>query len=1192
MEFTNLLSIVGFILLSFLIALFWDRKINFDRKNRKRSSEKFFFAFFGMAAAFVAIDNWLIIGDFGVLNTNKKEIFQESGLQSLFEWWGIYAFIIGIFIGMVILSFVHKRILQTVKRFNIFSFYHFLKIRYHNARNFIQFISKINLILFVPIVFFQVKIIASYLFPELNSYLSSLLISLSFILIFLYVSNRNTKLPYLISFTLLFLWLILSFSLKGESTTAIYLSMPNVPFALTLLFLGFTYYISIPRNFSTYAYKKVENKKVNTINKSLFVGGFLFFLFLFHFIPVGGFSVQQGIPQLFFLLCLSFVVVLSQLFYMKSHLYENFKKYELNSRSLATVWSCGLFIAIVLLGNLISENIELTPSKIYLLTLTYLPVLLPSFFGGFIIKKAKSISLILSYIAGLSVWIYMVIIEDFIGMKIKGLNLDINLVSQTFFPFLASIVFYLLPTIFTRKDVVANSLIKPEENIIQSLLIDFNVKIKTLFNDANLIKVFVLFFDNKDKYFDIDFLTYRTKLSKTKLVGIAETLENEGWIFRKNNFYRYKTQEKELEKNLYKIVTTFHSIENIFRKKVEEDFGQHQELIQKKAEEIDTQVSTVSLLNEISAQFSQIFNFKTLYRKVVELCVSNLGFEGAEMFLIEKKEDGSVNYKPVDLFYSNFRHLMISKEDYEKKVQADEYRKELLGAPFLIINNPKELERVTSFPEKYYALAILTIMQEDEPYAVVQVGYCTEDKTIGSQDKQKLEFLANSMSQNIIIISLYESLEEKIKQRTLELQKTNEDLTQFNNALNVLNKEIKREMIAASAIQKAILPQEIPFSKMIELGCKLKAMPDETLTEAERKKIEISGDYYDIFEIGDGKIGLLIADVTGHGVPSALITTMSKISFYTQSLDGGTTAEICSRVNKEIYEAIGIGDTGFYVTVFFSIYDTNTGILQYTNAGHYEGVIIRNGSKAIERISSEGFFIGSFEGAEYGFNESILRENDKFILYTDGMVELKNPNGAFYEDVLDQKLISFSDKAPQEMVDEIFKDSEVFRQDAPIKDDQTLLVFQPKVIPNPAKELHKHKKISDLGIGEEAGSSGNEQELNKRFLKVVKDFNEKNFSEAFEKEVDEILPLLNNPNIYYIKGMLLKNKDLYEEAIPYFQNVEKLAPQNVSSLNVLALCYYKIKNYNKAKEYWEKVLKIKPDLESAVNNLEVIKKLI
>ena len=74
--------------------------------------------------------------------------------------------------------------------------------------------------------------------------------------------------------------------------------------------------------------------------------------------------------------------------------------------------------------------------------------------------------------------------------------------------------------------------------------------------------------------------------------------------------------------------------------------------------------------------------------------------------------------------------------------------------------------------------------------------------------------------------------------------------------------------------------------------------------------------------------------------------------------------------------------------------------------------------------------------------------------------------------------------------------------------------------------------------------------------------------------------------------MLLRNKDLFEEAVPYFQNVERLAPQNVSNLNVLALCYYKIKDYPKAKEYWEKVLKIKPDMESAMNNLEVIKKLL
>jgi len=890
-------------------------------------------------------------------------------------------------------------------------------------------------------------------------------------------------------------------------------------------------------------------------------------------------------------------VALPQLFVIKTAAYEGFKKYTLFSRTKATIISSFLFTGFILLGNFLSNSVDplrFNYSNLYLISLTYVPILFPSFIGGFLFKRAKTKSFLLSYFAGVIVWFYFNITDPMLGFVLDlGFEIPVNLVTQTFFPFIVSLVFYLIPMLFSKKEsMMAMGLTDPEELVIESFMIDTkNERMKSILSGADILNMFIVFFDNRAKSFNIDFLTYRTKIAKSRIVAILEILEQNDWIIRKNGFYQYKPQGEELENNLAKLVASYNTINTIFRKKVEEDFEEYRKGILKKAQELDTQISTISLLNEVSEQFSKIFKFETLYRKVAELCVQNLEFEGAEIFLVHTdKKEKTHTYEPVSMFYSNFQHLIFSLELYKEKVDKDSARLELfeqvLTDKVLIVNNPQDLEKIKSLPESYSSLVLIAIYQENEPFAIIQTGYTTEDKIIGTQDKQKIDFLINNLSQNIIIISLYESLEEKINQRTAELQKTNESLVQFNESLNHLNKEIKREMVAASAIQQAMFPTDFPYTDQIEIGVILKAMPDLTLSEDERKRIQISGDYYDVFDIGEGKVGVIIADVTGHGIPSALITTMSKISFYTHSFQGGTTAEICDRVNKDIFEALGVGDTGFYVTVFFLIYDANTGKLEFTNAGHDRAILIKKGSKKKEELDTQGFFIGSFDGAIYESSEIYLQEGDKFVLYTDGIIELRNPEGEFYEDKFFEKVMEYSEKNPKEAVQALFEDIETFRNNAEIKDDRTILIFEAKKIKDPQK---KNEKI------EEKTESNQDkiEEIKARYQNLLKKFKVKEFDQEMENEIEDLIPKIKDPYLlHYIKGFILVKKELFEDALKALKESEAINPDYAETLNYLAFVHFKLKNYLEAKQYWEKVLELKEDSEAVKKNLEIVSKLI
>lgn len=718
-------------------------------------------------------------------------------------------------------------------------------------------------------------------------------------------------------------------------------------------------------------------------------------------------------------------------------------------------------------------------------------------------------------------------------------------------------------------------------------------KINHLFSNPDMMNVFIEFFDHKDKYLNTGYLMRRARISKNKLLDIIKELEKQGWVREKKGLYRFVAHPKDVERALFNQLASFHAIESIFMNKVKDDFEDYKSSIVERTEQMSSQISILTLLNEVSQEFAKILSFDGLYKKVTELAVANLGFEGAEIFLVEGSKD-KIFYRPVSLFYSNFQHLMYEMESYAQKANQDMERVELFNEALaqkeeIIINDPLRLSKISSAPDQYASMAVLPIFQDDKPFAVIQVGYLGEDKIIGVQDKQKIDYLIHNMNQDIIIISLYESLEEKINQRTSELQAANVDLLKFNEELNILNREIKREMVAASAIQKAILPDTMPYPKEVSIAGKLKAMPDPTLSEAERKAIEISGDYFDVFEIGAGKVGVIIADVTGHGIPSALITTMAKISFYTHSVEGGSTADICYRVNKDIFEAIGVGDTGFYVTVFFAVYDTNTGELQYTNAGHHKGVLIRKGEKKIEELDTPGFFIGSFDGAEYEHGETVLKEGDKLVLYTDGIVETRNQDGRFYEDIFFDRLLALKDKSSEQVIDYIWKDVDEFRGDSPEKDDRTIVALEPLSIKNPAQKASK-KSVA----AKKEGENPSDDNFKQRLIQVVKDFNQKRFTEQLEKDVEMLLPVVKSPKnkqyLYYIKGVILTKQEHYEQALKAFHDALNIIENHVGTLNYLGFCYFKLKDYPQAKKYWEKTLALSPNQKSVEQNLDFLKK--
>ena len=189
---------------------------------------------------------------------------------------------------------------------------------------------------------------------------------------------------------------------------------------------------------------------------------------------------------------------------------------------------------------------------------------------------------------------------------------------------------------------------------------------------------------------------------------------------------------------------------------------------------------------------------------------------------------------------------------------------------------------------------------------------------------------------------------------------------------------ITAELGVATKIQADMLPTDFPERNDLQLYA--------TMTPAK----EVGGDFYDYFFIDDDHIALVMADVSGKGVPAALFMTISKVVLRNQVLSGGTPSEILAQANNILCQN---NSAGLFVTVWLGILDLRTGELNFSNAGHEYPIIGRAG-KGFEALKGENCPpLAAMEDMPFDDECIKLEPGDSLFLYTDGVPEAKNSQG-------------------------------------------------------------------------------------------------------------------------------------------------------------------------------------------------------
>jgi sigma-B regulation protein RsbU (phosphoserine phosphatase) len=195
----------------------------------------------------------------------------------------------------------------------------------------------------------------------------------------------------------------------------------------------------------------------------------------------------------------------------------------------------------------------------------------------------------------------------------------------------------------------------------------------------------------------------------------------------------------------------------------------------------------------------------------------------------------------------------------------------------------------------------------------------------------------------------------------------------------------------------------------------------------------VAGDFYDFIVADDRQAGLLIADVSGHGVPAALIASMVKLAATSQRANAGDPAALLSGMNASLH-----GNTqNQFVTAAYVYLDSASRTLQYSAAGHPPMLLLRNGK--VEEIVENGLMLAAFDFAKYTTAAHRLEAGDRLLLYTDGIVEAANAKGDFFgQDALAALLRQTAGLRPSDAVDRIISSVQQWANSQ--DDDLTVLV--------------------------------------------------------------------------------------------------------------------------------------------------------
>jgi serine phosphatase RsbU (regulator of sigma subunit) len=259
------------------------------------------------------------------------------------------------------------------------------------------------------------------------------------------------------------------------------------------------------------------------------------------------------------------------------------------------------------------------------------------------------------------------------------------------------------------------------------------------------------------------------------------------------------------------------------------------------------------------------------------------------------------------------------------------------------------------------------------------------------------------------------------------------------NALNELTRhqrdELLKEVELAAEVQRLFLPRSDPETAGFEIS------------GAMHPARVVGGDYYDFLPRPDGRMRLVIADVSGKGVAAALLMSATAAAVQLETNEPRKLCDVVSHLNKELY---ALQDDGRFVTVLVGELDPRSGLLKYINCGHNPALLLRGDSREAEWLGASCTPVGMTPEMDCLLEEIRLAPGDIMVWYTDGLTEAKNRDAQeFGTGRLLESVQQHSGSNARGLCEQLWRDAAAFAQQDSLDDDLTLMVVKMKNAPEP-----------------------------------------------------------------------------------------------------------------------------------------------
>jgi len=249
----------------------------------------------------------------------------------------------------------------------------------------------------------------------------------------------------------------------------------------------------------------------------------------------------------------------------------------------------------------------------------------------------------------------------------------------------------------------------------------------------------------------------------------------------------------------------------------------------------------------------------------------------------------------------------------------------------------------------------------------------------------------------------------------------------------ILRAHLESELDTARKIQEKLLPHDMPRFRGFEIVGT--SIPSK----------QVGGDYFDFLDLGEGQLGIAIADVSGKGIPAALLMANLQASLHAQTFETEKVADVTARINNLLVKST---DSNMFVTFFYGLLNRNKSTFTSTNAGHNHPLLLRS-DLTMEYLTKGGLVLGFLPDQKYAQQTTILQPGDVLVLYTDGITEARTPeedkaveDRLFGEDRLVQIIKDSASLSAREIQSAILNAVSIHTKNTPQGDDITLVIIK------------------------------------------------------------------------------------------------------------------------------------------------------